>query len=103
MYNKTISKQLTEIMKLCYQINNVETNREKTGNLPTVFAQFYGHTCQLDVYIYDEGWTTPHDEEAWRIGVYLTEDNASTLLDKIIDRLNVTLKTKARKEKKQNV
>lgn len=102
MFNKTISKQLTQIMQLCYQINNVETNREKTGNLPTAFAHFFGHTCQLDVYIYDDGWEHDTNRDYLKI-VYLDDDKAASQLDEIIDRLNVTLKTKIRKEKKKNV
>ena len=103
MYNKTISKQLTEIMKLCYQINNVETNREKTGNLPTVFLDFMGHTCQLNIRIYADGWMSGEDPD-FSGTVYLDENpnDVSAELAKLIERLVVTLKLKARKERKRD-
>ena len=104
MENKTISKQLTEIMQLCYQINSVETNRGTTGNLPTVFLDFMGHTCQINVRVYADGWMSGEDPD-YSAHVYLDESpNAvSAELAKLIERLGVTLKLKERKERKRNV
>lgn len=104
MENKTISKQIAKIVQLCYQINHVETNRDKTGNLPTVFLDFMGHTCQLNIRIYDDGWMSGEDPD-FSGKVYLDEnpDDVSAELAKLIERLGVTLKLKARKEKKRNV
>ena len=103
MENKTISKQIAKIIQLCYQINNVETNREKTGNLPTVFLDFMGHTCQLNIRIYDDGWMSGEDPD-FSARVYLDEspNDVSAELAELIERLGVTLKLKARKEKKRN-
>lgn len=104
MFNKTISKQLTQIMQLCYQINNVETSRDKTGNLPTVFLDFMGHTCQLNIRIYDDGWMSGEDPD-FSAHVYLDESphDVSDELAKLIEHLGVTLKLKERKERKRNV
>lgn len=104
MENKTISKQITQIIQLCYQINSVETQREVTGNLPTVFLDFMGHTCQLNARIYDDGWMSGEDPD-FSACVYLDEspNDVSAELSKLIERLGVTLKFKARKEKKRNV
>jgi len=102
MENKTISKQLTQIMQMCYQINNVETCREETGNLPTVLVDFHGHTCQLDARIYEEGWGAEVNPDYTAV-IYLDYSDASEKLNVLIERLSVTLKLKARKEKKQNV
>jgi len=104
MFNKTISKQLTEIMKLCYQINNVETNRELTGDLPTVFLDFMGHACQINVRVYADGWMSGEDPD-FSGKVYLDEnpDDVSAELTELIERLDATLKYKARKERKRNV
>lgn len=104
MFNKTISKQITQIIQLCYQINSVETNREETGNLPTVFLDFMGHTCQLNIRIYDDGWMSGEDPD-FSAHVYLDDSphDVSDELAKLIERLGVTLKLKARKEKKRNV
>lgn len=105
MENKTISKQIAKIVQLCYQINSVETQREVTGNLPTVFLDFMGHTCQLNIRIYDDGWMSGEDPD-YSVTIYLCEApdkrDASTELSKLIERLGVTLKLKARKEKKRN-
>lgn len=102
MESKTISKQLTQIMQLCYQINSVGTNREETGNLPTVFVDFSGHTCQLHARIYEEGWETEVDPD-YTTTINLNQHSASEKLHVLIERLGATLKLKARKEKKQNV
>ena len=102
MFNKTISKQLTQIMQMCYQINNVETNREETGNLPTVFVGFSGHTCQLHARIYEEGWGVEVDPD-YTATIYLDYSDASEKLHVLIERLGVTLKLKARKEKKSEM
>ena len=104
MFNKTISKQLTQIMQLCYQINYEETNREITGNLPTVFLDFMGHTCQINIRIYDDGWMNGEDPD-YSARVYLDEspNDVSAELAKLIERLGVTLKLKERKERKRNV
>jgi len=104
MENKTISKQIAKIIQLCYQINNVETNRERTGNLPTVFLDFMGHTCQINVRVYADGWMSGEDPD-FSGKVYLDEnpDDVSDELAKLIERLGVTLKLKERKERKRNV
>lgn len=102
MFNKTISKQLTQIIQMCYQINSVGTNREETGNLPTVFVDFHGHTCQLDAQIYEEGWGDEVNPD-YTAAIYLDYSNASEKLHVLIERLGVTLKLKARKEKKSEM
>ena len=101
MENKTISKQIQTIMQLVYQINSVETFRAKTGNLPTVFIEFRGHTCQFNARIYDEGWMSEIDPD-YNTTIYLDQPSASEKLHILIERLGVTLKLKARKEKRQN-
>ena len=103
MENKTISKQIAKIIQLCYQINHEETRRERTGNLPTVFLDFMGHTCQINVRIYADGWMSGEDPD-FSAHVYLDEspDDVSAELAKLIERLGVTLKLKARKERKRN-
>lgn len=103
MENKTISKQIAKIIQLCYQINYEETNREITGNLPTVFLDFMGHTCQLNIRIYDDGWMSGEDPD-FSAHVYLDDSphDVSAKLAKLIERLGVTLKLKARKERKRD-
>ena len=104
MENKTISKQIAKIVQLCYQINSTPTRRVETGNLPTVFLDFMGHTCQINIRIYDDGWMSGEDPD-FSAHVYLDEspNDVSAELAKLIERLGVTLKLKARKEEKRNV
>ena len=104
MENKTISKQIAKIIQLCYQINSVKTNREVTGDLPTVFLDFMGHTCQINVRVYADGWISGEDPD-FSAHVYLDDspDDVSAELTELIERLGATLKYKARKEKKRNV
>ena len=102
MENKMISKQLQTIMQLVYQINHEETRRELTGNLPTVFLDFMGHTCQLNARIYDKGWESGIDAD-YTTTIYLDQYPASKKLCILIERLGVTLKLKERKERKRNV
>ena len=102
MENKTISKQIAKIVQLCYQINSTPTRRVETGNLPTVFVDFHGHTCQLNARIYEEGWGAEVDPD-YSATIYLDLSGASEKLHDLIERLGVTLKLKARKERKRNV
>lgn len=104
MENKTISKQIAKILQLCYQINSVETQREVTGNLPTVICYFMGHTCEINIRIYDDGWMRGEAPDC-SATVYLNEkpNYVSAELAKLIERLGVTLKLKERKERKRNV
>ena len=103
MENKTISKQIAKIVQLCYQINYEETYRAKTGNLPTVFLDFMGHTCQINIRIHADGWMSGEDPD-FSASVYLDEspNDVSAELAKLIERLGVTLKLKARKERKRD-
>ena len=102
MENKTISRQIAKIIQLCYQINYEETNREITGNLPTVFLDFMGHTCQLNIRIYDDGWMSGEDPD-YSATIHLDLSGASEKLHDLIERLGVTLKLKERKERNRNV
>lgn len=104
MENKTISKQIAKIIQLCYQINSVGTYRAKTGNLPTVFLDFMGHTCQINIRIYADGWMSVEAPD-FSASVCLDESpyGVSAKLTQIIERLGVTLKLKSQKEKKRNV
>lgn len=51
MTEKVKSKVL-EIMALALEFNGKPTKQECTGNKPTIFVDFAGHVCELDVGIY---------------------------------------------------
>ena len=51
-------EQIHEMLDLVLDINGMEARtREKTGDKPTVFVRFYGHTCSLEIDIYKKGWS----------------------------------------------
>ena len=50
-------KKVNEILQLCFEINGFEEReREKTGNKPTIFVEFMGHTAVLEIQIHQTGW-----------------------------------------------
>lgn len=45
------------VLDLVLDINGMEERqRKKTGNKPTAFLYFYGHTTELEVSVHSEGW-----------------------------------------------
>lgn len=58
------------IMERALFYNNTKTEQEKTGNKPTFFVNFYGHTAELEVSIAVNGYIDHGYSE--RYNVYLT-------------------------------
>lgn len=50
-------EQAHELLDLCLDING-EKKRKKllTGELPTTFLYFSGHTCDVDISVHENGW-----------------------------------------------
>lgn len=66
-------KRICQIFDLCLKINSLENrSREKTGKLPTVFFDFYGHTSKVEVCINLDGWE-PHKPSDVYYEIYLDE------------------------------
>ena len=66
-------KRICKIFDLCLKINSLENrSREKTGKLPTVFFDFYGHTSKVEVCIYVDGWE-PYKPSDVSYEIYLDE------------------------------
>ena len=101
MTNKSIAQRLVEITELFWKINPTETNLETNPGYPTVFLDFSGHICYLMVRIYDSGWGTD-SKCSYQKSINLDSTTAIAELDEVIERMNVCLKTKKRKEKWQN-
>ena len=101
MTNKSIAQRLVEITKLFWEINPTETNLETNPGCPTVFLDFSGHICNLTVRIYDSGWGTD-SKCSYQKSINLDSTTAIAELDEVIERMNVCLKTKKRKEKRQS-
>lgn len=51
-----VTRKAQRILELAMKINNTPTERELTGDKPTVFVWFSGHVNMLDVEIYQKGW-----------------------------------------------
>lgn len=101
MTNKSIAQRLVEITELFWKINPTETNLETNPGCPTVFLDFYGNICNLTVRIYENGWGTD-SKCSYQKSINLDSADAIEKLDEVIERMNVCLKTKKRKEKRQN-
>lgn len=84
---KKVKSKVLEIMTLALEFNGRSTKCECTGSKPTIFVNFSGHTCELDVNICTQGWTY-HNTNAREIRDIIYLDRTSTLKE-----LNQTLKT----------
>lgn len=89
MKRSQISQKIIKIMELAYMINPIATDRDETGNKPTVFVEFMGHVAKFRVRIYSNGWDTNEPfcnaDKFW--SVYVDDDNIEKKLDEIIIEL----------------
>lgn len=60
-----MNEKLHEIFDLCLRLNPVQTKQELTGNKPTVFFWFSGHTNDIEVSIYEKGWIKNVSNDVW--------------------------------------
>lgn len=51
-----VEKKVIQIMELSMKLNTTATQKEYTGSKPTVFSNFLGHVCYLEVAIHLNGW-----------------------------------------------
>ena len=89
MSNEIIDKVL-RIMELAMLINPTSTNKELTGDKPTVFVNFQGHCNCLCISVHPEGWEPDYDinNDIKYYRAYLdTDEDAAKTLDKAIERL----------------
>lgn len=88
--NGSIVTKVNTIVNLCFALNDSPTTRELTGNKPTAFFEFFGHTDVFNVTIHSEGWAdvepfrTPDKE--WTID--LDRLGAEEKLQEVIDVLS---------------
>jgi hypothetical protein len=88
-----VREKCVEIMNIALSINNEKRQQDITGNKPTVFVGFSGHTAQLDIRFYRDGYNDHDDFEMQTI--YLTnfdfidraEENILIDLDRVIRKL----------------
>lgn len=54
-------KKVHEILEMALEINGtLPRQRELTGNKPTAFFNFSGHTAGVTVNVYNDGWDSGH-------------------------------------------
>ena len=72
-----------QIFTLALAINSNWTQRETTGEKPTVFVGFSGHIAGVHIEIYGKGWDSVEDDEnlVSRYLVYLGEEMFTTVVD----------------------
>lgn len=81
----------TEIFEFAIRNNAVPTTRSKTGEKPTFFVWYSGHTNELTVHISSNGWSGSEKDETYN--VYLSADEHTTAeeieseLEKVLARM----------------
>ena len=85
--NERIKNKVLEIMALAVEFNNTETKIELTDDKPTFFVEFSGHTCELDVNIYLEGWGDNKMNKVKYMETYLDKYNTEENLDNILNEM----------------
>ena len=53
---REIKNMIMRIFDLAFRLNSTPTAKDTTGDKPTVFVYFSGHTAGVDVTIYPHGW-----------------------------------------------
>lgn len=85
--NENIKSKALKILSLALDFNNTRTKCSLTGGKPTVFVDFTGHTCQLDVQVNHHGWGSGCEPET-DICIYLDENStAEQKLDATLEML----------------
>ena len=69
-----------QIFNLALEINSNCTQRETTGEKPTVFVSFSGHIAGVHIEIYCKGWDSDEDDVS-RYLVYLDDEMFTTSVD----------------------
>lgn len=87
---KKVKSKVLEIMALALEFNGRSTKCEYTGSKPTLFVEFYGHTCELDVDITTEGWS-PNSDRNVKNAIYLDRTSAVRELNKTLEMLKAII------------
>ena len=87
---KKVKSKVLEIMALALEFNGKPTKQELTGNKPTIFVDFAGHVCKLDVGISMDGWSFSANKAAVKL-IYLDRPSAAKELDKTLTDLKTII------------
>ena len=92
MIDKIVRTKVRLIINLAMMVDDSPTTHRKTGDKPTVFVNFSGHTCGLIVAVCEKGWDRepPYNETNFEMVVYLNNESSEVIksLDIIIEKLN---------------
>lgn len=89
--NESIKNKVLEIMALAVEFNNTETKTELTDDKPTFFVNFSGHTCEIEVDIHPEGWSSDKMNKVRYLEAYLDKYNTEENLDNILIKMKNTI------------
>ena len=87
-------QKVNEILQLCFEISRFEQRqKEKTGDKPTIFAWFSGHSASFEIRVYEKGWYADKKNNIKpdkQMYLYLDEPlkNVEKSLDNCIQYLN---------------
>lgn len=87
---KKVKSKVLEIITLALEFNGKPTKQELTGNKPTIFVNFAGHVCELDVGICVDGWSFSADKEVKHM-MYLDSPSAAKELDRTLKDLKTII------------
>lgn len=84
-----IRSKMHRIFSLVIALNPTKTQRQTTGEKPSVFIEYLGHTADFAVRVCEKGWCTgSHIEKSWDIYMDNTPiDKINAQLDEIIGYL----------------
>lgn len=87
--NEKMRNKALKVLELAMLINSEETERELTGEKPTVFVYFSGHCCSLEVQIHLKGWdrSEPYCREDIHKDIGLSDEKQEKKIDEVIDIL----------------
>lgn len=61
---KRIRRDIHKALDIVLDINGLGVRKQSvTGNLPTAFFDFSGHTADVDIYIHKKGWKYHGDSD----------------------------------------
>ena len=101
--SESVRKKVLKIMELAMLINDSPTEQELTGNKPTIFVEFFGHTSNLGVHIAPEGWfdDITADETAFYYFGLTENEGVEAELDGFIKKLGNILAENSTQQKEK--
>ncbi len=83
-----IAKKLHEILDIVLEVNDIE-KRDKEG-APAAFFNFSGHVCDVQAYVYPNGWSKEGERKA-DDDVYMTTFDDFNILIQRLEHMKVRL------------